>query len=382
MEAKYYDPPGKEHYRLLEHFSRQVSNTTIIDIGTYTGLSAFALSTNPSNQVISFDIEVKPGLPTRPNIQYSTDNLMTPEGRAKWKDVLLNAPFMFLDIDPHEGTREYVFYEWLRENDYRGFVICDDIWYFGAMRENFWDKIPSEYKINATYRGHWSGTGILRFHPGPADEYLASFVDPDFNYGRSVLDMVISWHPTCEVAQRIRSAFYHVLNLELGDGIENYLTDGTPAYSVRLLKTQEMLYEAGKTSHHALMNGVPNGHAVFILLLSNPTLTIDCLCDPIPPSLSYLNSKFGNRISIGRTRPSYDLVHIDHPNVESHLNEWIAPGATILVPHWTRQKKRLYELIAQGSLLWVESTPSVLRAKNRYAPLYTPETTPPSESNS
>jgi hypothetical protein len=383
MEAKYYEPAGKEHYRLLEHLSHQFSNSTIIDIGTYTGLSAFALSTNPTNQVFSFDIELKSGLPTKPNIHYYTDNLMTPEGREKWKDVLLNAPFMFLDIDPHEGTREYAFYEWLRDNDYRGFVICDDIWYFGKMSENFWDKIPEEHKINATYQGHWSGTGILRLQPGKAEECLASFVNPDFNYGRSVLDMAIQWHPTCEVAKEIRSAFYHVLQLELGDGIENYLTDGTPAYSLRLLKTQELLYEAGKHARHVLMDGVPNSHAVFLLLLSNPNLMIDCLYDSllVPPSLVYLNTKFGNRISFGRTRETYDLVHIDRSDPISRLDSSIAPGATIIIPHWNQHKKRLYEMISQGEILWVQSTPSVLQVKNRHDLLYKPETSLPSESN-
>jgi hypothetical protein len=165
MDPEYFEPAGRQHYRLLEDLSKKVSNCTIFDIGTHKGMSAFALSKNPTNRVVSFDIVSKPGLPTKPNIEYFTDDLMSEEGRSKWKDTLLDSPFIFLDIDPHEGTRELKFYEWLRNNDYKGFVVCDDIWYFKEMRDNFWYKIPSEHKIDVTDKGHWSGTGIVRFTP-------------------------------------------------------------------------------------------------------------------------------------------------------------------------------------------------------------------------
>jgi hypothetical protein len=165
MDPEYFEPAGRQHYRFLEEMAKTVSGAVLFDIGTHKGMSAFALSTNPANQVLSFDIVEKPGLPDRPNIAYYTDDLMTQDGRAKWKDALLAAPFIFLDIDPHEGTREYTFYTWLRDHDYKGFVIADDIWHFKDMRDNFWHKIPSEHKIDVTERGHWSGTGIVRFHP-------------------------------------------------------------------------------------------------------------------------------------------------------------------------------------------------------------------------
>ena len=165
MDPEYLEPAGIQHYRFLEEMSLRVSNSLVFDIGTHKGMSAAALAVNSTNRVASFDIVSKPDLPVRPNIEYFTDDLMSHEGREKWKDPLLASPFIFLDIDPHEGTREYDFYVWLRDNDYKGFVICDDIWYFKEMRDNFWYKIPSEHKIDITERGHWSGTGIVRFHP-------------------------------------------------------------------------------------------------------------------------------------------------------------------------------------------------------------------------
>lgn len=165
MDPEYSEPAGRQHYRLLEQLASTFSYCTLIDIGTHKGMSAYALATTSTNKVLSFDIVKKDGLPTKPNIEYHTDNLMTPEGRAKWKDTLLGSPLIFLDIDPHDGIDEYVFYEWLRDNKYSGILVCDDIWYFKGMRDNFWYKIPTELKQDATAIGHWSGTGIVRFRP-------------------------------------------------------------------------------------------------------------------------------------------------------------------------------------------------------------------------
>ena len=160
-----YRQPIGEHHSFLTELAKSYQNATIIDIGTHIGASAYALSREPSNRVISFDIVHKKGLPRIPNVTYSLDNLMTPEGRETWRETLLASPLIFLDIDPHEGTSEYEFYEWLRDNHYQGVLVCDDIWHFPSMRTNFWYKIPYEHKIDMTDKGHCSGTGIVRFVP-------------------------------------------------------------------------------------------------------------------------------------------------------------------------------------------------------------------------
>lgn len=160
-----YRTPKGEHHSLLTRLAQSYQNATLIDIGTHLGASAYALSREPSNQVVSFDLCHTNPLPRLPNVTYSLDNLMTPEGRAKWANVLLSSPLIFLDIDPHDGSLEYEFYEWLRDKDYQGTLVCDDIWHFEGMRRNFWYKIPYEHKVDCTDEGHWSGTGIVRFHP-------------------------------------------------------------------------------------------------------------------------------------------------------------------------------------------------------------------------
>ena len=59
---------------------------------------------------------------------------------------------------------ETEFYNYLKKINYQGFVICDDVWYFKEMRDNFWYKIPYEYRYDLTHLGHWSGTGIFTFN--------------------------------------------------------------------------------------------------------------------------------------------------------------------------------------------------------------------------
>jgi hypothetical protein len=166
---EYFGPPGLEHFRLLEKLGKSVKNRDIIDIGTHTGAEALALSKEKTNHVYSFDTQHRFTLLKLPNITYCLDNLMTPEGRERWREKLLGSAFIFLDVPSHDGILEYQFYEWLRDNQYKGFLICDDIWYFEPMRRNLWYKIPTDCKEDLTDEGHFSGTGIVRFEPFQKD---------------------------------------------------------------------------------------------------------------------------------------------------------------------------------------------------------------------
>jgi hypothetical protein len=157
-------PAGQEHYRLLQTLSQEVNGKEIFDIGTWMGASALALSFNPTNTVHSFDLAHSFSLPQRTNITYHLANIVTdtPE-REQWKDRILASPLIFLDIDPHEGKDEYIFYEWLRDNNFKGMLVCDDIHHFEGMRTNFWSRIPAQFKTDLTAKGHWSGTGLVKF---------------------------------------------------------------------------------------------------------------------------------------------------------------------------------------------------------------------------
>ena len=163
----FYKQSGDQHYRLLSFFSTLYNNVNIIEIGTHLGESAIALSYNENNNVYTFDIidKISSDKKVRQNIKYIIDDVMTNvESRDKWKNIILSSSFIFLDVDPHNGIMEYEFYLFLKENNYQGFVICDDIWYFKDMRNNFWYKIQNEYKYDISHLGHWSGTGIFTFN--------------------------------------------------------------------------------------------------------------------------------------------------------------------------------------------------------------------------
>jgi hypothetical protein len=165
--------PGTEHYKLLAYLSILYTNVEIFDIGTNFGYSAFALAfANTTNTVLSFDIEKVGSPPILDNVSYYFDNLMEESGRQIWKERLLRSPLIMLDISPHEGSLEYKFYLWLRHNNYQGIMICDDITHFDDMRNNFWDKVAPEHKLDITRFGHWSGTGVIFFNSAAVPEFM------------------------------------------------------------------------------------------------------------------------------------------------------------------------------------------------------------------
>lgn len=176
---------GVENYKLFLSISEQLpNNSRILDIGTCRGNSAVALSYSMKTQnktlfVDTYDIKkmVNPICEEffkEYNINYHIYNIL--ENLEENKDKILSSNLIFFDIDPHEGINEYNFYLWLKNNNYQGIIIYDDI-HLGtghkcgtgyrdtkhSMKE-FWEKIPKEEKIDVTSIGHHSGTGIVYFN--------------------------------------------------------------------------------------------------------------------------------------------------------------------------------------------------------------------------
>jgi hypothetical protein len=162
---EFFGAPGREHYRLLAYLSQNLSGKTIIDIGTHMGSSALALAVNPDVTIYSFDIHRKIPMRDLPNLNFEIADLWDPIVREHWKATVLESAMIVLDIDPHDGPMELEFINWLRSENYRGLIVCDDIWYFKGMRDNFWFQVPSSEKLDITPLGHWSGTGIISFQP-------------------------------------------------------------------------------------------------------------------------------------------------------------------------------------------------------------------------
>jgi len=154
---KYFcDTQFLEHYRLIAYLSTRFNHSTIFDVGTNKGYSALALSFNPSNRVISYDIVECKELrhPERlDRIEYRIGDVL--------KDPrLLDSPLIMLDTN-HDGSFEKDLYTFLKANRYRGFLFLDDIHLNTAMIR-FWDGI-AEPKEDLTDLGHFSGSGLVAY---------------------------------------------------------------------------------------------------------------------------------------------------------------------------------------------------------------------------
>lgn len=145
---------GKEHYRLLSYISTLYDNDILFDVGTNACRSAISLSYNKNNKIKSYDIiQVLEKNPIVSNIEFIL-------GDSTKDEQIQNSPFIFLDVD-HDGVYENIFYTYLKNINWNGLLVLDDI-YLNEEMKNFWNNI-SEQKYDLTNKGHWSGTGLVLF---------------------------------------------------------------------------------------------------------------------------------------------------------------------------------------------------------------------------
>lgn len=149
---------GISEYRLYAYLSNIFNNKVILDIGTRTGGSALALSHNIKNKVISYDL-VEQGASSikRENIEWKIQNFMEDE-TIPWNKVSI----IMIDVDPHDGSQEREMMSWLREKNWKGILIHDDIGPDWPDIQTMWNEINDE-KYDLTDIGHISGTGIVNF---------------------------------------------------------------------------------------------------------------------------------------------------------------------------------------------------------------------------
>jgi hypothetical protein len=153
----FLEKEGQEHYKLLAYFSTLFENQVLLDVGTYKGCSALALAYNQKNKIKSFDLGNFRDINSKPNnIEFILDDFTD----GKYKELVLKSPLIMLDTD-HDGYFEHKTYNYLKEINWKGYLLLDDIYLNQPMKE-FWGIINEE-KYDVSHVGHWSGTGIVIF---------------------------------------------------------------------------------------------------------------------------------------------------------------------------------------------------------------------------
>jgi predicted O-methyltransferase YrrM len=158
---------GEEHYKLLAYLSRHIKSEKVVDIGTYYGMSAIALSFDETKTVVTYDIhdwipdEDEISIKNKINIKYKIMDCLDD------METLLQVDFICLDIDPHDGVQEIEIVRQLEKYKYKGMLFLDDIHLNEGMR-SFWESI-SHKKYDLTKFGHWSGSGLVIFDESKYD---------------------------------------------------------------------------------------------------------------------------------------------------------------------------------------------------------------------
>jgi predicted O-methyltransferase YrrM len=152
---------GKEHYKLLAFFAKNIkTEKPLIDIGTYYGFSAAALSTDTNKKVISYDIydwipDDKITVKNRKNIELRCGDCLDEI------EILLDSDFICIDVSPHDSIQEAEMFSLLKKYKYKGLLFLDNIRVNNEM-EAWWNNI-SLPKLDLTKYGHFSGSGIVIF---------------------------------------------------------------------------------------------------------------------------------------------------------------------------------------------------------------------------
>lgn len=171
VDSTYYsDKSGVQEYRLYSYLTTFFNEITILDIGTFTGRSAVALSYNESNRVISYNLVDNIQFPNHPiyaksNIEFRIKNVM--DDLTSEFIQSNNVQIVIIDTD-HYGDAEKQMIERLRDIGFSGIIILDDTHHpdkeMNACMKKLWtelDSIENLSKYDFTTYGHCSGTGVL-----------------------------------------------------------------------------------------------------------------------------------------------------------------------------------------------------------------------------
>jgi predicted O-methyltransferase YrrM len=161
--------PG-EHYRLLGGLMQVLKPRTVVEIGTFTGLSAITMLKYLAGdaRLATFDLQkwdafsdtvLTPRDFAGGRLVQHLENLSDADVFARHRELIASAEFMFID-GPKDNVFEYRFMELLRTVRFGRppILMFDDTRLWSMLR--FWRQLPYP-KMDMTSFGHWSGTGLV-----------------------------------------------------------------------------------------------------------------------------------------------------------------------------------------------------------------------------
>lgn len=151
-------PSGQEHYRLLRYLTSKI-DSNIVEIGTHAGSSAIAMSLDTDYTILTYDVVEMKGK----NYDYIKNiifRLTEYQKDSEYEDFILNSKMIFIDA-PHNGFFERELYAWLKDKNYKGLTIWDDI-HLNEDMKSFWNDVDLP-KLDITKYGHVTGTGAIYF---------------------------------------------------------------------------------------------------------------------------------------------------------------------------------------------------------------------------
>lgn len=173
-DSIYYNIYPNEHYRLLKAIVKTINPKIVIDIGTFTGMSCFAMlqSLRFGSVIHTYDLVqcnesdnhldrsmFEDGLIIQHLCDLSDINTFNSS-----KDLLNSADIIFMD-GPKDNVFEYKFLNLLSSISKKSLriLVIDDIKFKDMLP--LWHCIKSP-KIDLTSFGHWSGTGLVDISDG------------------------------------------------------------------------------------------------------------------------------------------------------------------------------------------------------------------------
>lgn len=166
--------PG-EHYRLLAGMVDLLQPKCVIEIGTFTGISAFCLKKYlPAGSTITtFDLvpwnnfddtALRSDDFADGRLKQEIADLSNPSIFRNYMPLLAQADFMFID-GPKDNRFEPALAQLLNTIQFTRapWVVFDDIRDLNMLK--FWRELDKP-KLDISSFGHWTGTGLVRWENG------------------------------------------------------------------------------------------------------------------------------------------------------------------------------------------------------------------------